>query len=118
MRILANLNYKNSYQSPIVAFFSSLEYDKETTKANVLAYITVASLYKAVFLVYYSLITKQMLVYTAYLIVPSFIGMFAGRAAFNRISNNVFRKVGLGILFAAAVIILVKGSFEAVSDIF
>ncbi|MHC4103684.1 MAG: sulfite exporter TauE/SafE family protein [Planctomycetota bacterium] len=103
---------------PIVAFFSSLEYDKETTKANLLAYISVASLYKAVFLVYYSLITKQMLVYTAYLTVPSFIGMFAGRAVFNKMSNDVFRRVVLGILFAAAVIILLKGAFEPTSDIF
>jgi uncharacterized membrane protein YfcA len=103
---------------PIVAFFSSLEYDKETTKANVLAYITVASLYKALFLVHYSLITKQMLVYTVYLTLPSFIGMFGGKAVFNRISNEVFRRVVLGILFAAAVIILVKGSFEAINNIF
>ncbi len=103
---------------PIVAFFSSLKYDKETTKANLLAYITVASLYKVVFLVYYSLITKKMLVYTAYLMIPSFIGMFVGRAVFNRISNDVFRKIVLGILFAAAGIILVKGVFEAIIDIF
>ena len=96
---------------PIVAFFSSLEYDKETTKANLLAYITVASLYKAVFLVYYRLITQQMLVYTAVLLIPSFIGMLGGKAVFTRISNDVFRKVVLGILFIAAVIILIKAAF-------
>jgi uncharacterized membrane protein YfcA len=93
---------------PIVAFFSSLEYDKETTKANVLAYITVASLYKVVFLLYYRLITGQMLVYTALLLVPSFAGMLAGKAVFDRISNVMFRRVVLGILFGAAVIIILK----------
>ncbi len=96
---------------PIVAFFSSLKYDKETTKANLLAYITVALLYKAVFLVYYRLITQQMLVYTAVLLIPSFIGMLGGKAVFTRISNDVFRKVVLGILFIAAVVILVKAAF-------
>lgn len=93
---------------PIVAFFSSLEYDKERTKANVLAYITVASLYKVIFLVYYRLITGQMLVYSALLLIPSFVGMLGGKAVFNRISNDAFRRVVLGILFGAAIIILVK----------
>jgi uncharacterized membrane protein YfcA len=93
---------------PIVAFFSSLEYDKETTKANVLAYITIASMYKVMFLILYGLISRQMLVYTAYLLIPSFIGMLAGKAVFDRISNVMFRRVVLGILFGAAVIIIVK----------
>jgi uncharacterized membrane protein YfcA len=93
---------------PIVAFFSSLEYDKERTKANVLAYITVASLYKVVFLMYYRLITQQMMVYSALLLIPSFIGMLAGQAIFDRISNDMFRRVVLGILFGAAIIIIVK----------
>jgi uncharacterized membrane protein YfcA len=94
---------------PIVAFLSSLEYDKETTKANVLAYITIASLYKAVFLLHYDLVTKQILVYTALLLIPSFAGMLAGKAVFNRLSNRLFRRVVLGILFGAAIIILFKG---------
>ena len=93
---------------PIVAFFSSLEYDKETTKANVLAYITVASLYKVVFLIYYRLITQQMLIYSAMLLIPSFVGMLAGKALFDRISNVMFRRVVLGILFGAAIIIILK----------
>ena len=93
---------------PIVAFLSSLEYDKETTKANVLAYITVASLYKVVFLVSYNLITRQMLIYTAFLLVPSFVGMLAGKTVFDRISNVMFRRVVLGVLFGAAVIIILK----------
>lgn len=93
---------------PIVAFFSSLEYDKETTKANVLAYITVASLYKVVFLIYYRLITQQMLVYTAMLLIPSFVGMLTGKMVFDRISNVMFRRVVLGILFGAAIIIILK----------
>jgi len=93
---------------PIVAFLSSLEYDKETTKANVLAYITVASLYKVVFLVSYRLITRQMLVYTVFLLVPSFVGMLAGKAVFDRISTVMFRRVVLCILFGAAIIIMLK----------
>jgi uncharacterized membrane protein YfcA len=94
---------------PIVAFLSSLEYDKDTTKANVLSYITIASLYKVVFLLHYDLVTKQMLLYTALLLLPSFAGMFAGKAVFNRLSNELFRRVVLVILFGAAVILLVKG---------
>ena len=93
---------------PIVAFLSSLEYDKETTKANLLAYITVASLYKVVFLIYYRLITQQMLVYTSLLLIPSFAGMLAGKAVFDKISNVMFRRVVLGILFGAALIIILK----------
>jgi uncharacterized membrane protein YfcA len=93
---------------PIVAFLSSLEYDKETTKASVLAYITIASLYKVVFLMYYSLITQQMLFYSALLLIPSFAGMLAGKAVFKRISNDMFRRVVLGILCGAAIIIIVK----------
>ena len=94
---------------PIVAFLSSLEHDKETTKANVLAYITIASLYKVVFLLYYNLITRQMLVYSAVLLIPSFAGMLIGKAVFKRLSNEWFRRVVLGILLIAAVIIIVKG---------
>ncbi len=94
---------------PIVAFLSSLEHDKETMKANVLAYITIASFYKVVFLLHYDLVTRQILVYTALLLVPSFAGMLAGKAIFNRLSNELFRRVVLGILFVAAIIILVKG---------
>jgi uncharacterized membrane protein YfcA len=94
---------------PIVAFLSSLEYDKETTKANVLAYITIASLYKVVFLLHYDLVTGQILMYTAILLIPSFAGMLAGKAVFNRLSNELFRRVVLGILFGAAIIILLKG---------
>jgi uncharacterized membrane protein YfcA len=93
---------------PIVAFFSSLDYDKETTKANVLAYITVASLYKLIFLIVFRLITRQMLVYSGFLLVPTFVGMLAGKAVFDRISNVMFRRVVLGILFGAAIIIIVK----------
>jgi uncharacterized membrane protein YfcA len=96
---------------PVVAFLSSLDLDKGATKATILAYITAASFYKLFFLVYFDFITGKILMYTAILLVPSFIGMLAGKSLFTRLSTENFRRIVLGILFGAAVLIIVKGLF-------
>ena len=96
---------------PVVAFLSSLDLDKRAAKATILAYITTASLYKLFFLVYFDFITGKILRYTAILLVPSFIGMFIGIHLFNKLSSETFRKAVLGILFGAAVVIIVKGIY-------
>jgi uncharacterized membrane protein YfcA len=94
---------------PVVAFLSSLDLDKNRTKATILAYIVAASFYKLFFLLYFDFITSRVLMYTALLLGPTFIGMFAGKSLFNRLSTDTFRRVVLGILFGAAVFIIVKG---------
>jgi len=96
---------------PVVAFLSSLDLDKRSAKATVLAYITAASFYKLFFLVYFDFITGRVLRYTAILLIPSFIGMLAGKSLFKRMSTETFRRIVLGILFGAAVLIILKGVF-------
>jgi uncharacterized membrane protein YfcA len=93
---------------PVVAYLSALDLDKYAAKASIVAYVLITSFYKLLFLVYLDLITRKIALYTAFLIMPSFVGMFIGKAVFNRLSSEMFRRVVLGILFSAAVIIIFK----------
>ena len=99
----------NTSGPPVVAYLSSFNLDKHTVKATILAYITLGTIYKIGFLIHNQMITRSILVYTAVLLVPSFIGMFLGKMVFAKISTIVFRRATQGILGVISILMIVKG---------
>jgi uncharacterized membrane protein YfcA len=99
----------NTNGPPVVAYVSSLHLEKHVAKATILAYIAFAALYKLGFLVYKGMITRQMLLYAAVLLGPTFAGMLLGKLVFNRVSSTAFRWAVQGLLLAIAILMIVKG---------
>lgn len=99
----------NTNGPPVVAYVSSLHLDKHAAKATIMAYVTLGALYKVGFLVYQGMITRQMLLYGAVLLGPTFAGMFLGKLVFNRVSTRVFEWAVQGLLLVVALLMIVKG---------
>jgi len=99
----------NTSGPPVAAYVSSLRMDKHAVKATILAYLALGSVYKVVFLVWRGMITTELLVDGAVLLVPTFLGMFAGTFVFNRVSSEVFKWVIQALLLATAVFMIVTG---------
>lgn len=99
----------NTNGPPVVAYVSSLKLDKHAAKATILLYITLGALYRVGFLVYTGLITRQILLYAAVLLGPTFAGMFVGKLVFERVSSTAFHWALQALLLAVAVLMIVNG---------
>jgi hypothetical protein len=93
---------------PVVAFLSSLDVNKYELKAHILLFIIFATFYKVIFLFLYGLVTVQGIMYSAILVVPSFIGVFIGMYFFKRISSHTFQWIVQAVLFVIAIVTIIK----------
>lgn len=92
---------------PVVAFLASLELTKHELKANILAFIVFATVYKVFFFFYHDLMTWKMVIYAVVLLLPTFAGVIAGQKLFDRISTPLFQRVVQALLLVSAVYMVV-----------
>ncbi|MEX2445630.1 MAG: sulfite exporter TauE/SafE family protein [Alkalispirochaeta sp.] len=92
---------------PVVAFLASLDLTKHQLKANILAFIVFATVYKVFFFAYHELMTWKMVIYAAVLLLPTFAGVIAGQKLFDRISTPLFQRVVQALLLTSALYMVV-----------
>ena len=94
---------------PAVAYIGSRRRDKNTSEANIAAYLVVLGCYKVPFLFAGGLVTVSELPRALLFLVPGLAGSLGGIFLFSRISTPAFRAVVYVLLAVPAAVLLVRG---------
>lgn len=88
---------------PVVAYLTSLELDKHELKANIVAFILVATIYKVFFLLLHGVVTTAMAINAAIVLPSALVGVLIGQLVFRWLSSPVFTRVVQLTLICSAI---------------
>ena len=94
---------------PVVLYMASQGWSARTIKANLTAFFLVN---QAVIMIGYwwaGLLTPEVWRYAAVFLVPAALGLLLGMALFARIDQVRFRRIVFAILFAAGLLLVIRG---------
>lgn len=92
---------------PTVLFLQNQNEEKNVFRANLSLYFLIIALTGSINLLLNGMLTKQLIIQAGVLIVPVISGTILGNFLSHKINEKVFRKIVLGVLFAAGIMAII-----------
>lgn len=88
---------------PVALFLSNQGASKETFRANITIYGIILNVITVTAFFYRDLITQDVMMYTAWFVPATFIGVIIGVKALKKLNDKLFRKIALWLIITSGI---------------
>jgi uncharacterized protein len=94
---------------PIILFLENQHTDKRHFRADLISYFTLLSIFTIPMFFIGGLITKEVITYASYFLIPMILGTFLGIKFVNKFNEELFRKVVLVLVTIVGILAIITG---------
>ena len=95
---------------PVILFFTNQEVPREEFRANIAAYFTPISVAANISFYVAGLLTFETVLYALWFVPALVLGVLAGNKYNNLLSEMIYRRIALSIVFIAGILSILNGA--------